>query len=105
MLFRFGIRASEEIRATCPFALASGSMDQVTRALIGDPFDFSFQRPIGRGTRSAELPMKHSRKSQDKGTPRLVRPEPLFFLDHFIEWAYKGSVLPTEGVKRGRRWA
>jgi hypothetical protein len=30
-------------------------MDQVTRALIGDPFDFTFQRPIGRGTRPAEL--------------------------------------------------
>jgi hypothetical protein len=39
-----------------PFALPSGSMDQVTRALIAEPFYFTFQRPIGQGTRPAVLP-------------------------------------------------
>jgi hypothetical protein len=32
-----------------PFALPSGSMDKVTKALIGEPFYFTFKRPIGQG--------------------------------------------------------
>jgi len=36
-----------------PFALPSGSMDQVYQALIADPFYFTFKRPIGQGIRPA----------------------------------------------------
>ncbi len=38
-----------------PFALPSGSMDKVTKALISEPFYFTFKRPIGQGTRPAVL--------------------------------------------------
>ncbi|PKN33327.1 MAG: hypothetical protein CVU61_14010 [Deltaproteobacteria bacterium HGW-Deltaproteobacteria-19] len=38
-----------------PFALPSGSMDKVTKALINDPFYFTFKRPIGEGVRPAVL--------------------------------------------------
>jgi hypothetical protein len=36
-----------------PFAIPSGSMDQVYQALIADPFYFTFKRPIGQGIRPA----------------------------------------------------
>ncbi|NPU84560.1 MAG: hypothetical protein HPY65_08715 [Syntrophaceae bacterium] len=38
-----------------PFALPSGSMDKVTKALINEPFYFTFKRPIGEGVRPAVL--------------------------------------------------
>ena len=38
-----------------PFALPSGSMDKVTKALISEPFHFTFKRPIGEGVRPAVL--------------------------------------------------
>jgi hypothetical protein len=31
-----------------PFAIPSGSMDQVSQALIQEPFYYTFQRPIGK---------------------------------------------------------
>lgn len=33
-----------------PFAVPSGSTDKVYRALIEDPFNYTFKRPIGKST-------------------------------------------------------
>ena len=33
-----------------PFAIPSGSVEKVTQALIREPFDYTFRRPLGEST-------------------------------------------------------